>query len=347
MLGLVLFYAIYSSSSPLGKILINHAGAFFIVGMRGVLAGLVLSLYVRFIMKRETLIQTRSLHDVWELFAISFFTMFLPNVLRFWALNYITTIKVALFYALSPFLTYTIAYAMGVERMTKKKSIGILIGSCGFIPLFIQSTALENSLGTIGYFSFPEIAMILAVASDAFGLVITSRVIKRGHYAPAALNAITMPLGGLFSLLGAAFIETMPAPHDFWIVAGLLSLITLISNVFSYTMYAYFLRFYSASFLSLCDFMRAFFSSLYGWFFLSEVLSMHSLLAGAIVLVGLIIFYGEEMKDNPSFVTPSFAMASQWLSDYRHSIYRAVRFGNRESRGLKSHYERDEKKDSE
>lgn len=281
-----------------------------------------------------------------EVIAIAFFTMFLPNVLRFWALNYITTIKVALFYALSPFLTYTIAYAMGVERMTHKKSAGIIIGSLGFIPLFLQSTALENSLGQFGFLSIPELAMLLAVASDAFGLVITSRFVKRGHYAPVLLNTYTMALGGLLSIAAAFTYEVLPASQHALEISGLLIIITLISNVFSYSMYTVFLSYYSASFLSLCDFMRAFFSSLYGWLLLSEELSWHMLLSGAIVFIGLVIFYGEEMKDNPSFVTPSLATASQFFSDYRDSIYRFVRFGNRESRGLPKHYDRD-KKDSE
>jgi len=59
-------------------------------------------------------------------------------------------------------------------------------------------------------------------------------------------------------------------------------------------MYGYLLKQYSATFLSFAGFSTPLFAALFGWLFLSELVTFHFFVALGLLTVGLGIFYRDE-----------------------------------------------------
>ena len=187
MLTLVAFYAFYAIASPINKILAVKMTPLLLVGLRGSLAGAFLWMYRKLFHNNKK----SSFHpnDIADIAQIIVFYLFLSNVLRYWALQYLTSIKTSLLYNLSPFITYLFAYFAGVEKMTTKKSIGLSIGFLGFFPLLLTGTTLEQIPGSIFCFSWPELAVIAAAACDSYGLLLMSKLMKNRRYEPLHFNS--------------------------------------------------------------------------------------------------------------------------------------------------------------
>ena len=105
---------------------------------------------------------------------------------------------------------------------------------------------------------------------------------------------------------------------------GLLSLVIFISSIVSYAVYLWLLKYYSATFLSLSDFLRTIFATAYGCFFLHEALTFSFFISALMIFTGLILFYREEIKENPTFVTPQLIAASNIFKDYKDSIFKKL-----------------------
>ena len=69
----------------------------------------------------------------------------------------------------------------------------------------------------------------------------------------------------------------------------------LISNVVCYNLYGHLLKRFSATFMSLAGLITPLFASLFGWYFLDEVITWHFYMSMFIFSIGLFIFYQEEI----------------------------------------------------
>jgi drug/metabolite transporter (DMT)-like permease len=68
------------------------------------------------------------------------------------------------------------------------------------------------------------------------------------------------------------------------------------SNVICYNLYGYLLKKYSATLVSFVGFTQLIFATAYGRIFLGEHVEPYFIVASGIILVGLYIFYSEELK---------------------------------------------------
>jgi drug/metabolite transporter (DMT)-like permease len=70
----------------------------------------------------------------------------------------------------------------------------------------------------------------------------------------------------------------------------------VIGNVISYNVYGYFLKTFSLTLVSLFGFVIPLTVTVIGWLFLGEVITKTFLAAAAVTLVGLAVFYADEIK---------------------------------------------------
>jgi len=144
------------------------------------------------------------------------------------------------------------------------------------------------------------LALIIAVFASVYGWILLKKIINEYRYTPIMANGVSMLIGGIFALLhsylsneswtpvpvigGAygAFIEC-----TFWMM--------LISNVVCYNLYGYLLKRFSATFMSLAGLVTPLFASLFGWYFLDEMITWHFFASMVLFSIGLAIFYHEEL----------------------------------------------------
>lgn len=134
-----------------GKIMISKA-AFdsgaepFQLGVIGNL-GAGLLLLILLVARKEKLSLER--HSVLLYIALGIISVALPTILSFFVVRQVGPAYTATVYSLSPLLTMSFAAGLGVEKMTMKRSIGILLGLFGMIALVQQQLVAINFDQTI------------------------------------------------------------------------------------------------------------------------------------------------------------------------------------------------------
>ena len=292
MIKIIVLYALFASTFSLGKVLLTYAPPIFLVGIRMTIAGLVLLAYQHF--SKGAVFKLEKKH--WKLYVqIMLFTCYFPYILRFWGLKHMSSSKASLIYTLGPFITYLFSYLLNKEKVTLNKIIGLLIGFFGLLPVLIVPTATEDIGGGIGFISWSELSLILSIVCLSYGWIILTKLINDKHYSPTMINAISMSSGGVLALLTSGIFEThttISAPMPFF---GILAIIILVSNLICHNMYGYLLKTYSPTFLSFAGFLTPLFAAIYGRIFLKEPISLDFSISIGCVILGLIIFYQDEL----------------------------------------------------
>jgi drug/metabolite transporter (DMT)-like permease len=312
---IVLFYLLMASTFTLAKTAVFYMHPIYFIGLRMIIAGGILLGYL-FWFKKE---HWRSIATGrWQFAQIAFFHIYCAYVFEFWALQYLTSSKACLLYNLSPFFTALLMYLLFNHKLSAQKWMGLLIGFVGMLPILIAHTVQENLFIGWGFLSLPELALLFAVASACYGWIIMQDLVVQKGYNPMMINGVGMSGGGIAALLTAFIFEGFSpflwpnTAHDalgnilmpilgpkmttIAIGIGCLLALIIIANIIGYNLYGNLLRKYSATLLSFAGFITPFFASIFGWIFLAEPLTMPFIASLAFTILGLYLFYEDEMR---------------------------------------------------
>jgi drug/metabolite transporter (DMT)-like permease len=252
--------------------------------------------------------------DTLSFLSIIFFHIYAAYVLDLWALQGLSSFKSSFFFNLSPFITALFSYLLFHEGLSRKKWIGLSIGVLGFIPEIVEHMPHEQMFGSFAFISLPELAMFGAVTCACVGWITMRQLLHTHRYDTWMINGIGMLFGGVLALATSFFAEGwVPAPVNNWPMFALLTgTIIIVVNAVFYNFYGLLLKTYTATFLSFAGFLCPLFAALFGLVFLHEQLTWSFFFSSAVVLVGLTIFYLEELKASSirirqSGATPSIA----------------------------------------
>jgi len=292
MTFIILLQALFATSFPMGKYLMNFVSPLFLSGTRMLIAGGILLTYeycrssARFNFKRQ---------DFWTFAQIIILGMYATYALRLYALQVLPVWKVSFFYNFSPFLTALYAYMLFNQRISKKQWLGLSIGFLGMLPILISRTPAEVG-GESFYISQYELFLIISVSLHCYSWILIQKLVKHKNYQPAMVNGIAMACGGLLSLIVSYAQEgtvSISSPYAF--AAGLMGTI-FIGNIVCHNLYASLLKTYSATFMSFTSFLGPLFAALYGWAFFNEHISWHFYVSAVVVFIGLYLFYQDELR---------------------------------------------------
>lgn len=313
---ILLSYLLMASTFTAAKTSVFYMKPIFFVAFRMIIAGLLLFSYIYWFAREKWRIH-RS--DLKLLFSIVIFHIYIAYIFEFWALSSITSSKACLLYSLSPFITALLCYLFYDQRLSLQKWFAMILGFCAMIPILVVHSAQEESLFSIGFLSLAEIAMLIAVAASAYGWILMKELINR-EYSPVMINGFGMLGGGILALMTAFYYEggqpflLVDAPQDklgqmllphlgvflttITMAFGCMAFLILIANIIGYNLYGYLLRHYSPTFLAFAGFITPFFTGIFGWFFLSETLSLAFLISFGLTIISLYIFYKSELYIN-------------------------------------------------
>jgi drug/metabolite transporter (DMT)-like permease len=293
MILIAFLYLVCASTFTISKAALQYVSPLFFIAARMLLAGSILLIYYRWRCGKSSIASNHLF-----LFAqVILFTMYGSYVLDIVALNYLTSAKACLLYDLSPFISVLMSYLWFGEVMTSKKWLGLIIGCLGFLPVFIAS-GCQALCGRSAWFSWPELVMYGAVFSSAYGWIVVRQLVKEYDYSPALINGVGMIGGGLLALVSSYFLEAWhPLPvNSVPLFIGYTILIVLVANILFLNLYSVLLKKYTATLLSLAGFTAPLFAALLGWFFLGERVTWEFFVTTIFVLVGLYLFYQEELR---------------------------------------------------
>jgi drug/metabolite transporter (DMT)-like permease len=290
-------FAIWSSVFSLSKLTLQYSPPLFLTGMRMVLAGALLLLFIAFARRSDFKLNRRQLLS---LGLLAFFSIYLTNTLEFWGVQYLSAAKTCFIYSLSPFFSAFFSYLHFKEKMNRNKWIGMVISFIGFIPVLMMQTGSEELLNAFSFFSWPTLAIAGAAMASVYGWVLLRIMVKDQAISPLMANGSSMLIGGALAFAHSFWVESWaptPVAAAHWgpFIKGLL-IMTLLYNIICYNLYGYFLKRFTATFLSFIGLLSPIFASLNGWIFLREPISWTILLSTAVVSLGLWIFYRAELK---------------------------------------------------
>ncbi|NGX43230.1 MAG: S-adenosylmethionine/S-adenosylhomocysteine transporter [Chlamydiae bacterium] len=292
---IVLLYALFASVFTISKTGLQYTEVFFFVGTRMLLGGATMLLFLYFF-QRDKIVLKKKLF--WSLLLLAFFNIYLTNVCEFWGLKYLTSFKTCFIYSLSPFIAALFSYLILSEKMTSKKWLGLGIGFLGILPVLLHETTSEEGIGHIFFFSWAEIAVMIAAASSVYGWILLRQLVKEEGMSPVMANGVSMLMGGGMALTHSYFAENWnPVPVlEFFPFLECTILLIIISNLICYNLYGHLLRNFTATFMSFAGFITPMFTALFGWWFLGEDVTSSFFLSAIVVFFGLSMFYQEELK---------------------------------------------------
>ncbi len=272
------------------------------IGVRMVLGGSFLLVYQYLFNRKYWRYESR---DIFLFLQIIIFHIFIAYTCEFWALQFVSGAKASLLYNISPFITAILAYVLLSEKMSVRQWVGLCVGCIGLIPILKHQGFQEQFIFHIGMFSSAEIMLLISVISSAYGWIVTKRLLVNRHYSSVMINGIGMLGGGGLALLGSFYLEGYPVLHTLqgetietsFIMLVLYTLfLIIVANVICYNLYSYLLTRYSATFLSFAGFTTPLFAAFFDWILMGDVASASFFLSMAIIVVGLLLFYQDEMK---------------------------------------------------
>lgn len=293
----IFMYALWSSVFALGKMTLQYCPPLFLTGARMLIAGVLLLLFLA-IFKRSSFKLNRI--QIFSIFLLAFFSIYLTNALEFWGLQYLSAAKTCFIYSLSPFFAALFSYLHFKEKMNPQKWLGLGIGFLGFIPVLLTQTGSEELFSAFSFFSWPALAIMGAALCSVYGWVILRLVVKDHSISPLMASGASMLLGGLIAFGHSFLVENWnPIPVSAQNFSPFLQgtlLMTLVSNIICYNLYGMLLKRFTATFLSFMGLLSPIFASLNGLIFLGEPISWTIILSTGIVCLGLWIVYRAELK---------------------------------------------------
>lgn len=295
MLLIFILYFFFAATFIIAKAVLQYSAPLAFVGIRMILAGIVLLTYM-YIFDHKNL---RFKKEDVKIFAIlATLHIYIPYVFEFLALEYLSAAKTSLLFCLSPFITAIFAYLLFSEKINFRKKIGLIIGFLSFLPTIFSQSPLERLAGEVWKISIPELLIISAVISSSLAWIIIKEVMQKKNLSLIILNGTAMLFGGILSLLTSFVFESwQPLPiYDFKNFAYLVVLLIIIGNIFCYNLYGALLKKYTATFLSFCGFLTPIFTAILQWFIFKEPIGCDFLITTFFLLIGLYIFYQEELR---------------------------------------------------
>ena len=219
------------------------------------------------------------------LFALGFgaFSMALPFFLLSWGQLYVASGFAGVTMAAVPLLLLPMAHFMiPNEQLTKRKTIGFLVGFAGVIVL-IGLDAFKSS--GLGQEPLARLACFAAAGCYAVGGIITKLAPKVNPFSFAATSTM---LAAMVIVPIALVLEGVPQefPTDAVLAVVFLGIVpTAIANLLLVSV----IRSAGPSFLSLVNYQVPIWSVIFGTVFLNEILPTRLFIALAMILLGLAI----------------------------------------------------------
>ena len=296
MFLLIVMYALLASTFSIAWSVMQYAQPFFTIGVRMVLAGIMLLGY-QFVFRRSRF--SIAWRDRWLFVQATFFHIFFAFVTEFHALKTVSGAKTALMYNLSPFIAAIFSYVMFREQLSRRQWMGLVIGFLGFIPLLYSQAPTETSLVNAFFISRAEGELLISVVSAVYGWLVVKKLVTRLGYAPVMVNGVAMLGAGVLSLLCSLVIESWsPIPVRLAYIPKFffeISTLILIANIVYYNLFAWLLRFYTPTFLTFVGFVTPLFAALYDWIFFGKTVSLAFGATALSVFCGLYIFYKDSL----------------------------------------------------
>lgn len=272
-------YIIWGSTYLFNKFAIETMPPFLMAGSRFFVAGLLMLLYL--IIKGN--IQWPSQRQILNASLVGIAFLTLGNGLVVWALQYIDTGVTALLIAFDPLLIILFMWLMNGEAPGRRNLFGTFLGIVGMVILIGQPQFVANQETIISLF----LVLIALIAWAIASILIPSWDMPKNKIMGSAVQMLVG--GGLMLLYGVITQEYQGVVLQDLSTKSLWSWVYLVTfgSIIAFSAFNYLLHKVSPDKVSTATYVNPIIALLLGWWFNNESLSMQSMIAAAILLVGV------------------------------------------------------------
>jgi len=285
--------ALYGTTLTASKILVSFAAPVLIIAIRMITSGSLLLTYQSY---KKHPIFTFTKATWFYILQFALFNIYLPYVLRYWSLQYLNVSKTALFFYLTPLVSYALSCLVGIQASCNRKWLGIAISFAGFLPTLLIHSATENIGGSIGFISMPELAMFIAIIAQSYSWIIMQKIAK-SHVNTTTVNGLSMLIGGLFALLTSIVLNNSFTIYTPWEFLGWLSFVIIVTNLIFYNAQAILLKHFSATIIALTGLCAPLVATITSAIILHEPITWQFWFSSITLGIGVYIFYQTENHD--------------------------------------------------
>jgi drug/metabolite transporter (DMT)-like permease len=298
MILIILLNVLYALMYTFSKFSLFISQPIFTTGVKVFLGGLFSLLVYVFYHDNVDFLDNFTFYNIGLIILISIFNVYFCNVLEIFALQHELVGKIAFMYNLCPFVTVLFSYIFFSHHITYKQWIGLGLGFLGFVSLFLENYAGASLTAYDIGISFSQIAIVGAVVSSVIGYAGIKVLLEKSSLSIFFINGITLCLGGILCCIHSFLTEVEPFIFEnfFLDFIKITLLMAVIKYVIAFNLNLFLLKKYSLNLLSFFGFTASFFGAFFGYLFFGEIMSIYNIISGVLVLIGLIMFYQEELK---------------------------------------------------
>ena len=258
------------------KISLEDMPIFKGLSIRFICAGVIF--WIAYFINREKVKLSNDLKRVYALFTL--FNFSLCYYLTYWGTKFVFSNLGAILWSLLPLCVAFMAhFYLPDDKLTKRKSAGMIIGLLGTILLFYNKDMLGQGQTSIGI-----LAILLSVVLAAWPNVHLK--MQKNKINPYHLNAVGMTISGLIFLIFAMIFENqINIPLDVKNIFAIFFL-TVPGTVVTWGIYIWLFNHLPVTQISYTAFYPPIIATFVGWVFLDEALPFLAILGSTLIILG-------------------------------------------------------------
>ena len=271
-------YIIWGSTYVFNKIAVTELAPFFLASLRFIAAGLLIMIISKILNFKLAITKKQFLNSL----IAGFLFLVYGNGVFVWALKYVDSGFAALLASTQPLFVLLLMRLIDRKPMQKKSIIGVLLGLVGMYLLVSQQEITSSEGSILGVFM-----IFTCVFSWSYGSVFVSKAdLPKNFFVSTGYQ---MLIAGFMLLIGSLiFKETWVSPLN-WSTEVQLSMLFLISfgGIAVFTAFNYLLKNVSPEKVATSAYVNPIIAMVLGWYFLSEKLTVQSIIASIVLLTGV------------------------------------------------------------
>lgn len=271
-------YIIWGSTYVFNKIAVTELAPFFLASLRFIAAGLLIMIISKILNFKLAITKKQFLNSL----IAGFLFLVYGNGVFVWALKYVDSGFAALLASTQPLFVLLLMRLIDRKPMQKKSIIGVLLGLVGMYLLVSQQEITSSEGSILGIFM-----IFTCVFSWSYGSVFVSKAdLPKNFFVSTGYQ---MLIAGIMLLIGSLiFKETWVSPLN-WSTEVQLSMLFLISfgGIAVFTAFNYLLKNVSPEKVATSAYVNPIIAMVLGWYFLSEKLTLQSIIASIVLLTGV------------------------------------------------------------
>lgn len=278
VLAFFAIYVIWGSTYVFNKIAVTALPPFFLAGIRFFTASILLLVICKALKLSISITKKQLINSILS----GFFFLVYGNAVFVWALQYVDSGFGALIASMHPLFVLVLMRTIDRKPFQKKSIIGISLGIFGMFLLVSQRELLTAENTILGI-----IMMLSCVLSWSYGSIFVAKADLPKKY--LVTTTYQMLLASIMLvILSLIFGEQWSNPINWEVpVQFSMGFLIIFGGIVAFTAFNYLLKKVSTEKVATSSYVNPVIALFLGWYFLNEKLSLQSIIASCILLLGV------------------------------------------------------------